>query len=287
LDFGRLGLVSLFAAVLLVTGSGLGWAKEPATSVAAGAQPNATPPVDSQQNTALPEKPTPPPEKRKTKVPILVYHHIKLISDGSRGLRRMTVTAEVFGQQMKFLQDNGYHVITFSDVADYLEQGRELPTLPVIISFDDGWVTQYENALPFLMQYHFPATFFVVSDYVGHRNFISWPQLQTLLTEGMKIGSHTRSHPRLTKIADPARLWDQIYNSKMMLESQLEVPVTEFAYPYGSYNTAAVDMVKAAGYRVGRACCTGVAHTSTDVFALRAIMVPDDLVKFQQYLEAR
>ena len=291
MDIGRLCLASFFATVLLFTGSDLGWARQPVAPVIAEAQPSpstamASPAVDPQQNTVLPEKPI-PPEKRKTKVPILVYHHIKLISDGSPGLRRLTVTAEVFGQQMKFLQDNGYHVITFSDVAEYFEQGRELPNLPVIISFDDGWVTQYENALPLLMQYHFPATFFVVTDYVGHRNFISWPQLQTLLTEGMKIGSHSRSHPRLTKITDPARLWDQIFNSKTILESQLEVQVADFAYPYGFYNTAAIDMVKAAGYRVARACCTGVAHTSTDVFALRAIMVPDDLVKFQKYLEAR
>ena len=50
---------------------------------------------------------------------------------------------------------------------------------------------------------------------------------------------------------------------------------------------AATDMVKAAGYRVGRACCTGIAHTSTDVFALRAIMVPNDLTNFQKYLGAR
>src|SRR5262245_52179312 len=196
LDIGRLGLASFFVTVLLFTGFGLGWAKQPAAPVAAEAQSSVTSPIDAQQNTALPEQPTPPPAKRKTKVPILVYHHIKLISDGSRGLRRMTVTAEVFGQQMKFLHDNGYHVISFSDVADYFEKGHELPTLPVIISFDDGWVTQYENALPFLMQYHFPATFFVVTDYIGHRNFFSWPQLQTLLTEGMKIGSHSRSHPR-------------------------------------------------------------------------------------------
>jgi len=198
----------------------------------------------------------------------------------------MTVTAEVFDQQMKFLQDHGYHVVTFSDVADYFDQGRELPTLPVIITFDDGWVTQYENALPVLSKYHFPATFFVVTDYIGHRGFVSWPQLQTLLTDGMKIGSHSRSHPRLTKIADSAQLWDQINNSKAVLESQLEVAVAEFAYPYGLYNTAATEMVKAAGYRVGRASCTGIAHTSTDVLALRAIMAPNDLTKFQKYLEA-
>jgi peptidoglycan/xylan/chitin deacetylase (PgdA/CDA1 family) len=272
--------------VLVFSGAHSSRAGQPSAAVAVEAEPVTTPAIDAQQPSALAEKPT-PPEKRKTKVPILVYHHIRLTADGSRGLRRMTVTAEVFGQQMKFLQDSGYHVITFSDLADYFEQGRELPTLPVILTFDDGWVTQYENALPSLSKYHFPATFFVVTDYIGHRGFVSWPQLQTLITDGMKIGSHSRSHPRLTKIADPAQLWDQIYNSKVVLESQLEVPVAEFAYPYGLYNTAAVEMVKAAGYRVGRGCCTGVAHTSTDVLALRAIMVPNDLTKFQKYLEAR
>jgi peptidoglycan/xylan/chitin deacetylase (PgdA/CDA1 family) len=274
------------SGLLVVVGLHLSWAKQPVIMIAAEAEPSTPPVADLQQPSVLPEKPT-LPEKRTTKVPILVYHHIRLTADGSRGLRRMTVTAEVFGQQMKFLQDSGYHVISFSDVADYLEQGRELPTLPVIISFDDGWVTQYENALPFLSQYHFPATFFVVTDYIGHRGFFSWAQLQTLLADGMKIGSHSRSHPRLTKIADPALLWDQIYNSKVVLESQLEVPVAEFAYPYGLYNTSATEMVKAAGYRLGRGCCSGVAHTSTDVFALRAIMVPNDLTKFQKYLEAR
>jgi peptidoglycan/xylan/chitin deacetylase (PgdA/CDA1 family) len=278
-------MASLLVAVVASTGVDVSWARQPIMMVAAEPEPSTTPAVDSQQPPVLPEKPT-PPEKRRTKVPILVYHHIRLTSDGSRGLRRMTVTAEVFGQQMKFLQDSGYHVITFSDLADYFEQGRELPTLPVIITFDDGWVTQYENALPFLSKYRFPATFFVVTNYIGHPGFISWPQLQTLLTEGMKIGSHSLSHPRLAKIADPTLLWDQIYNSKVILESQLEVPVAVFAYPYGSYNTAAVDMVKAAGYRVGRGCCSGVAHTSTDVFALRAIMAPNDLTKFQKYIES-
>jgi peptidoglycan/xylan/chitin deacetylase (PgdA/CDA1 family) len=285
LTIGRLCMASLLVAVVASTGVDVSWARQPIMMVAAEPEPSTTPAVDSQQPPVLPEKPT-PPEKRRTKVPILVYHHIRLTSDGSRGLRRMTVTAEVFGQQMKFLQDSGYHVITFSDLADYFEQGRELPTLPVIITFDDGWVTQYENALPFLSKYRFPATFFVVTNYIGHPGFISWPQLQTLLTEGMKIGSHSLSHPRLAKIADPTLLWDQIYNSKVILESQLEVPVAVFAYPYGSYNTTAVDMVKAAGYRVGRGCCSGVAHTSTDVFALRAIMAPNDLTKFQKYIES-
>src|SRR5262245_58420429 len=117
LDIGRLCWASFFLTVLLFTDSHPGWARQPAKPIVAEAQPSPSPAPDSQQSIVLPEKPI-PPEKRKTKVPILVYHHIKLISDGSPGLRRLTVTAEVFGRQMKFLQDNGYHVITFSDVAD-------------------------------------------------------------------------------------------------------------------------------------------------------------------------
>ncbi len=285
LSIGRVCTAGILVVFVSFAGQQPSSATQSIAPTAAEAEPFTTPAIDGDPPSALPEKPT-APEKRKTKVPILVYHRIGLTAGSSPGLRRMTVTADVFGQQMKFLQDSGYHVITFSELADFFEQGHELPTLPVIITFDDGWVTQYENALPFLSKYHFPATFFVVTDYIGHRGFVSWPQLQTLLTDGMKIGSHSRSHPRLAKIADPALMWDQIYNSKVILESQLEVPVAEFAYPYGSYNTPAVDMVKAAGYRVGRGCCSGVAHTSTDVFALRAIMVPNDLTKFQKYIEA-
>ena len=228
------------------------------------------------------------PEKRRTKVPILVYHHVSQSApEGSPGRRRLTVTAEVFAQQMQYLQDNGYHVITFSDLADYFEKGRELPTLPVIISFDDGWETPFEYALPSLEKYHYPATFFVVTDYIGRPGFFSWPQLQTLLTDGMIIGSHSRSHPRLNKITDPAELWDQIYNSKTILETQLETPVQEFAYPYGSYNANAVAVVKNAGYRAGRGCCTGIAHTSVDVFKLKAVMVPNDMENFIKYIGGR
>jgi peptidoglycan/xylan/chitin deacetylase (PgdA/CDA1 family) len=225
------------------------------------------------------------PEKRTTKVPILVYHHVSQSpSEGSSMLRRLTVTADVFAQQMQYLQDNGYHVITFSDLADYFENGKGLPSLPIIISFDDGWANQFENALPYLEKFHFSATFFVITNYIGRPGFFSWPQLQTLLTDGMKIGSHSRSHPRLDKITDSAKLWDQIYSSKTILESQLETPVEEFAYPYGKYNAKASEAVKLAGYRAGRACCTGIAHTSRDVFALKAIMVPNDLELFKRYI---
>src|SRR5271166_3134776 len=216
----------VFVLIVLLPDPCLPSAAPQISSIAEEPNPPPTPPMESYRP-AL-------PEKRTTKVPILVYHHFsQSISEGSSALRRLTVTAEVFAQQMQYLQDNGYHVITFSDLANYFEKGKELPVLSIIISFDDGWATQFEYALPYLEKYHFSATFFVVTNYIGRPGFISWPQLQTLLSQGMTIGSHSRSHPRLNKITDSAKLWDQIYNSKTILETQLEIPVEEFAYPYG------------------------------------------------------
>jgi peptidoglycan/xylan/chitin deacetylase (PgdA/CDA1 family) len=229
----------------------------------------------------------PSSDRRSTvKVPILVYHHVhRSTYIGSRAERRLTVATEIFDLQMKYLLDHGYHVITFGSLADYLEEGNELPTKPVIISFDDGWDNQYVHALPSLEKYHYIATFFVVTNSVGTPGFLSWSQLRQMLAQGMRIGSHSRSHPRLDKINNPTVLWDQIYASKQILETELAAPVNEFAYPYGAYNSTTEATVKSAGYKTARACCVG--GVQSDAYSLKAVMAPNDLAKFEKYLRAQ
>jgi len=202
-------------------------------------------------------------------------------------MRRLSVTVETFDQQMKYLQDNGYHVITFAALADYFAEGSELPPQPVIISFDDGWQNQFTYALPSLEKYHYSATFFIVTDVVGRKGFLSWPELRTMLDEGMTIGSHSRSHPNLNKITDTDVLWDQIYSSKQALESHLETKIEDFAYPYGFYDATTAAMVQAAGYKAARACCNGGAKSQKNMYTLKALMVPNDFTKFQKYLASR
>src|ERR1700753_2859767 len=85
----------------------------------------------------------------KLEVPILVYHHIRQsVPVGSRAEQRLTVTAEIFDHQMKYLQDKGYHVIPFAALVNYLEKKSALPKKPVVISFDDGWEDQFIYAIP-------------------------------------------------------------------------------------------------------------------------------------------
>ena len=237
---------------------------------------------------------TPQPKRRSldsdkpstVEVSILVYHHIRhSLPASSRVERRLTVTGAMFDQQMRYLKDEGYHVITLDTLVDCLRDGSELPAKPVIISFDDGWEDQFEYALPALEKYHFSATFFVVTNFVGARGFLSLPQLQEIRAQGMEIGSHSRSHPHLDKINNPIVLWDQIYTSKQILETQLGAAVDQFAYPYGSYNATTASIVRSAGYKAARACCVG--RVQTDVYALRAVMAPNDLANFVKYLRAR
>jgi len=236
---------------------------------------------------AKPERRSSSLDKRSTvEVPILVYHHIRQFTPvGSRAERRLTVTVEIFDLQMKYIQENGYHIINFAALIDHLKEANALPAKPVIISFDDGWEDQFVYALPILEKYNHTATFFVVTNFVGASGFLSWPQLRRMLAEGMKIGSHSRSHPRLDQINNPDMLWDQIYASKQILERQLGTAVDEFAYPYGSYNITTVSAVRAAGYQAARACCIG--RVQSDAYALGAVMAPNDLAKFGKYLDAR
>jgi len=104
---------------------------------------------------------------------------------------------------MKYLHENGYQVITFADLVNCLKKVGKLPPKPVIISFDDGLEDQFVYALPRLEEYHYVATFFVVTNFVGSRGFVSWSKLRTIVAEGMEIGSHSRSHPYLGKIDNP------------------------------------------------------------------------------------
>jgi len=87
-------------------------------------------------------------------LPILVYHHIQPGSTST-----LFVSPEEFDKQLKYLQDNGFHTISFTDLADYLEKGKPLPPHPVIISLDDGWENQFDYGFPYCRNTTTPQRF--------------------------------------------------------------------------------------------------------------------------------
>lgn len=216
------------------------------------------------------EKPPLLPAPRTVDMPILVYHHIV----PGHAQTPLFVTPDGFEQQLRFLKDNGYQTVSFDDLADCIEYGIPLPDRPVILSFDDGWQNQFQYAFPLLQKYGFTGTFYIVSGYVDGQNFMTLPQLKALVAAGNTIGSHSRSHPALPSIGSPQRLKEEIVGSKDWLEQHLGVPITTFAYPYGSYTPAVMALVKAAGYRTARTVDDGTHYTADNLEMLDALIFP-------------
>ena len=98
------------------------------------------------------------------RVPILMYHH--LAETGASG---STISAEVFESHIKALSDAGYNAVSFADLSDYVSNGAPLPKRPVIITFDDGYMSVYEMAFPILQKYGMKATAFIIGIHHGSK----------------------------------------------------------------------------------------------------------------------
>jgi peptidoglycan/xylan/chitin deacetylase (PgdA/CDA1 family) len=215
------------------------------------------------------------------RVPVLVYHTIAPIHPGqSAEQRQLTVDTATFRQQMSYLAANRYNVIRMSTLIDALQGNGTVPPQSVVITFDDGWLTQYDNALPILQQMHFTATFFVITKQIGRGSkYMGLDQVKALQRAGMTIASHSRTHPNLTKASD-ARLRDEIEGSRQDLQQMLGVSADVFAYPYGAWNRHVAAVAEKAGYRAARAYPGGAWNDATERYAMRSVLATDDMSAF-------
>jgi len=151
------------------------------------------------------------------------------------------------------------------------------------LTFDDGYRNNVEYALPVLKKQGFTATCYGVSSMMGATN--SWDaglvaekplmalsDWHTWRDAGMDVGSHTRTHAKLTELTpNEARM--QIADSKRELEQALGCEVQHFCYPYGWFSPEHRDMVQQAGYRTATTTVRGRVHADADPFAMNRIMV--------------
>lgn len=178
-------------------------------------------------------------------VPVLNYHQIN-----DRDENALTVHTDQFEAQMKYLTEEGYHVITPEEMISAWENDEPLPEKPVIITFDDGYADNYRNAYPILQKYNQKATIFLISDYVStYPNYLTWTQVSEMQDSGLiDFESHTLSHEQLDSTS-PDETWNQLEGSKKALEWHLRKEINFLAYPCGSYDEELQQLVKKAGYK--------------------------------------
>ena len=208
------------------------------------------------------------PKIEKYEVPILMYHYIRVASANDDLGQKLSVTPTNFNEQMKYLKDNGYVTIKLSDVAD--PEKKELSRIyfekkkPIVLTFDDGYQDAYTQAFSILKKNDFKGVFFIIRDYADKVGYLSQTQIDEMRNASMEIGSHTLSHPDLSKL-NTAEQHKQIFDSKE--------DANTFCYPSGKYNNETINLVKEAGYAAAVTTKIGVARETSDLYTLPRVRV--------------
>jgi peptidoglycan/xylan/chitin deacetylase (PgdA/CDA1 family) len=203
--------------------------------------------------------------------PILLYHHV----DGENTDSRYRVSIPNFRDQMAALHDHGYTAITISMLIEALIQGRDLPEKPIVITFDDGHMSVYEHAFPIMSEFGFTGVFYIVANRINNlTDFVNLEQMTEMVNAGWEIGSHGYTHQDITK--NHASAAYEIGQSRLDLQSALDIPINTFAYPYGEVNPFVAQKVNDYGYRAGMGLGTSITHTYNNLFYLSRIEIQGD-----------
>jgi peptidoglycan/xylan/chitin deacetylase (PgdA/CDA1 family) len=173
-----------------------------------------------------------------------------------------------FADYLNYLREDGWAVIDLETFLKGLELPESLPERAVLLTFDDGYRSMRNVALPWLLRFGYPAVLFVPSDFIGGRNLFDvdnepeeaicdWTDLRELERCGVSVQSHSASHRWFSQL-NLAEQEEELVRSKLALEAGLGEPVEVFSYPYGDAgaNPHAVERaLKRTGYRA--ACLYG------------------------------
>jgi peptidoglycan/xylan/chitin deacetylase (PgdA/CDA1 family) len=213
---------------------------------------------------------------------VLMYHKVNDLWPNPT-----TVPTAVFAEQMDVLDALGYRPVSLEDVRSHYVEGAPLPPLAVLISFDDGYRDNLENAVPILRKHGYPAVVFVPIGYLdgdwplpheealrvlGVRNeTVDWDDLSAFEEAAVRVESHGIGHRPVAEL-DPAEATREIALSKLRLEERLGRRVVAYAFVKGSladYRPEHASLVQQAGYELAFTSVSGANAAGADRFRLR------------------
>ena len=203
--------------------------------------------VDWPTNTPIPP-PLPTPRDTYSwtlKVPILMYHYIsEPPEDADKYRRDLSVTPEDFREQMNFLVDNGFETVDLYDLSLAIAGKVELPVKPVIITLDDGYRDNYQNAFPILEEFGQIATFFLATEFIDKNNetYMDWAMVEEMAAAGHRFEPHSKTHPDLTVNDRDFIIWE-VQGSRETIAAYIGYLPRYFAYPSGRYNGEVMQII--------------------------------------------
>src|SRR5438046_7782363 len=239
-------------------------------TVSQNSQPSSTSsPTPAAPVAAASPKKTKPVVDQTAQVIIFCYHRLvdKVRYPGTE------ITPAAFEGQMKELKDRGITVIGMQDLLAWKRGEKNIPPRCAVITFDDGWKSQYEVAWPMMKKFGYPFTMFIYTEGVrggtlGGGEAITWEQLADLRDNGVDIEAHTATHQDLREghtvlVIEPGgkrskkkltgadyEKWmqNEVVGAKELLEQRLGIKVNCFAVPFGNYNDHVKELARNSGY---------------------------------------
>jgi len=208
-----------------------------------------------------------------TPVPVLMYHVIAPPPAGAP-FPGLYVPAPEFAAQMQALKAAGWHAVTLDQLEAYWTRGVPLgPGKPIVLTFDNGYHSQYANALPVLERLHWVADENIqLTGLPPSQGGLTSAEVKALIDAGWELDTQGISHADLVAL-DPNELKYQVVTARKMLQREYHVPVNWFCYPSGHYNATVIATVKEAGFIGSTTVIPGWASPSSDPFTLPRLRV--------------
>ncbi len=216
-------------------------------------------------------------------VPIIMYHQVK-----SDSLGKDAISPFEFESDLKFLSENNYNTITMSQLIDYVYNNVKLPDNPIILSFDDGYLSTYKNVYPLLQKYKMKIVLSIVGkstdDFsrVNDTNVsyahLTWSQINEMRESGLvEIQNHTYNMHKIVngrygcgqKYHEPLPEYEKaLKNDVLTFQDRCNEMIgwtpTTFTYPYGKYNDNSENILRSLGYKATLSCRYGVNQINND-----------------------
>jgi peptidoglycan/xylan/chitin deacetylase (PgdA/CDA1 family) len=224
-----------------------------------------------------PPRPAEPPpaqsEPPGRALPILMYHVTEAAPAGT-AYPELWVSPERFAEQMLAVEDAGYTAITMRDAEDHWAGKRRVPRKPIVLTFDDGYRSHVDVALPELEKRGWPGVLYleVAAMKKPGAEGISRAGVSKLVGAGWELGAHTMTHPDLTTL-DPAALTEEVAGSRKLLRQRFGVAVDAFCYPAGKYDDTVIAAVADAGFASATTVEEGLAGPGDEPFTRHRIRV--------------
>ena len=226
-------------------------------------------------------------------LPILMYHDVRWEDPG-----KDAVTPEELRADLLWLREQGYRAVTMAQAIAFVDGGTPLPPKPIVLSFDDGYLSAYDRVLPLLREMDMPIVLSVIagsadefSAYQPGKTRLAhavWPQLREMADSGLvELQDHSYSLHRATeggwgcdrlpgesRGAYAERLAADVLHAQERIWEETGRKCEVFTYPYGRYSAESEEALRELGFRATLTCDFGVNRLSPQedcLFGLRRI----------------